>query len=93
MRTGWPNAWWGPATPGLSPHDGGTSAGAADTAPLHRIRTDTLEHRSLLQHIWDDHESYHITANIHTIQVRLLAIACGDGDILHRDIEIVFGIE
>lgn len=68
-----------------------STARTTNTPALHRIWTDTLEHRRLLQHVGYDDEPQHVASDVDVFEMRLLAVWCCDGDILHGDVEAVLG--
>lgn len=72
-------------------HDRRTSTSRADTATLHGVGADALEHRRLLEHVRHNHESNHVAPHVYTVEMTLLAVAPGDGNFLHRDVEVVLG--
>jgi len=66
----------------VCPHDRCTATCRTNTPSSHRIRSYSLEHRCILQHIRHDEESDHTSPDVYLIQLRHPSIPASDGDVL-----------
>ena len=76
---------------GRTSHNSGATTSTTDTATLHGVRADSLEHGCLLKHVWDDDESDHRSTDVNCLKSTLLSISSGDCDVLQTDIQTVLG--